>query len=113
MTGGLQEQVTDGKEFFGIPIHPASKAIIGSQNVPYIFEDRVDKKQFIDALEKMYKMSKEERKEMGLKGRRHVLSNYSYEKYQSRWVEIIDEVHQKWGSWDNKKQNKLWTMEVV
>jgi glycosyltransferase involved in cell wall biosynthesis len=113
MTGGLQEQVTDGQEEFGIPLQPASKAIIGSQNVPYIYEDRVDGKDFVNALEKIYKMSKEERKEMGLKGRKHVLTNYSFEKYQSRWVEIIDEVHQKWGSWEDKKQNKLWTMEVV
>ena len=30
MTGGLQEQVTDGEDWFGIGIEPASKAIIGS-----------------------------------------------------------------------------------
>ena len=41
MTGGLQEQVTDGKKWFGIGIKPASKAVIGSQQVPYIYEDRV------------------------------------------------------------------------
>ena len=41
MTGGLQEQVTDGEKWFGVGIEPASKAIIGSQQVPYIYEDRV------------------------------------------------------------------------
>ena len=41
MTGGLQEQVTDGEQFFGIGIEPASKAIIGSQEIPWIYEDRV------------------------------------------------------------------------
>ena len=30
MTGGLQEQVTDGEEWFGIGLKPSSKAIIGS-----------------------------------------------------------------------------------
>ena len=40
MTGGLQEQVTDGQDWFGIGIQPASKAVIGSQDVPYIYEDR-------------------------------------------------------------------------
>ena len=40
MTGGLQEQVTNGKEWFGWGIQPASKAVIGSLQVPYIYEDR-------------------------------------------------------------------------
>tara|TARA_R110000824_G_scaffold92785_1_gene224798 strand:+ start:840 stop:2099 length:1260 start_codon:yes stop_codon:yes gene_type:complete len=113
MTGGLQEQVTNGEENFGFPIHASSKVVIGSQNVPFIYEDRISGEDFVDALEKMYNMPEEERLEMGRKGREHVLTNYSYSKYQSRWVEIMDEVHQKWGSWNNKDQNKLWEMEVV
>ena len=47
MTGGLQEQVTDGENWFGIGIEPTSKAVIGSQEVPYICEDRVSKEDFI------------------------------------------------------------------
>ena len=43
MTGGLQEQVTDGKNWFGWGIKPASKAVIGSLQVPYIYEDRISK----------------------------------------------------------------------
>jgi glycosyltransferase involved in cell wall biosynthesis len=39
MTGGLQEQVTDGEQWFGFGIEPASKAIIGSQEVPWIYEE--------------------------------------------------------------------------
>ena len=50
MTGGLQEQVTDGKDWFGIGIEPASKAVIGSQQVPFIYEDRICKEDFIAAL---------------------------------------------------------------
>ena len=52
MTGGLQEQVTDGDDWFGIGIEPASKAIIGSQSVPYIYEDRISKEDFKAALHK-------------------------------------------------------------
>ncbi len=65
MTGGLQEQVTDGENWFGIGIRPSSKAIIGSQDVPYIYEDRIHKEDFINALEKMYKMTQEEREQNG------------------------------------------------
>ena len=65
MTGGLQEQVTDGENWFGMGIEPCSKAVIGSQDVPYIYEDRIDKQQFMSALTKMYYMSPEARREMG------------------------------------------------
>ena len=95
MTGGLQEQVVDGDEEFGIPLIPRSKAIIGSQQVPYIYEDRIDKAQFHSALSKIYKMGKKGRKELGLKGRQHVQKNYSFDKLQKRWVEIVEEVISK------------------
>ena len=49
MTGGLQEQVTNGKHWFGWGIKPASKAIIGSLQVPYIYEDRISKRRFSSA----------------------------------------------------------------
>lgn len=113
MTGGLQEQITDGKNYFGIPIHPVSKAVIGSQNVPFIYEDRVGQEDFVNALIKMCSSSQEEREEMGQKGREHVLNNYSYERYQTRWVEIMDEIHEKYGSWKNKKLNPTWVMETI
>ena len=61
MTGGLQEQVTDGKSWFGIGIEPASKAIIGSQDIPMIYEDRVAEKDVVKALTKMFNKTKKQR----------------------------------------------------
>ena len=61
---------------FGIGLEPASKVVIGSQEIPYIYEDRVSKEDFLDAMRKMYNMSEEERKELGAKGRNHVETNY-------------------------------------
>jgi len=110
MTGGLQEQVTDGKEWFGIGIEPSSKALIGSQQVPYIFEDRIGEQQFIDALTKMYEMDEKERKNLGIKGREHVLKNYSFKSYQDRWVEILDKVYEEKGSWENRKMYSPWEL---
>ena len=108
MTGGLQEQVTDGEEWFGIGIEPASRAIIGSQQVPYIFEDRVSKNDFVDALKKIYYTPREELKEWGLKGRKHVEKNYNFKKYAERWPELMLEVHEKHGSWENRKNYVNW-----
>ena len=36
MTGGLQEQVTDGKNWFGFGIEPSSKTVIGSTGAIYL-----------------------------------------------------------------------------
>jgi len=100
MTGGLQEQITDGREEFGIPLFPTSKAVIGSQSVPYIYEDRISKSHFISALKKITFISKEDRKEMGLKGLKHVQKNYNFNSYKQKWVEIMLDVYEKNGSWD-------------
>ena len=95
MTGGLQEQVTDGDDEFGVGLYPTSKAVIGSQQVPYIYEDRVDKAQFHSALSKVYKMGKEGRRQLGTLGREHVEQNYNFIELQQKWVEVIDKVIEK------------------
>ena len=61
MTGGLQEQIMGEDGPFGFPIYPTSRSIIGSQQVPYIYEDRISKEQFHTALDKMYAMTPEQR----------------------------------------------------
>ena len=110
MTGGLQEQVTDGENWFGIGIEPKSKAIIGSQQVPWIYEDRIAKEDFLNALETMYSKSKEELEELGQKGIEHVQKNYSFEKYGSSWVDVLENLHERCGSWENRKDFKTWEL---
>lgn len=103
MTGGLQEQVTDGKDFFGIGIESKSKYIIGSLIVPYIYEDRMNGPDVIDAMMKMYNASHEERREMGRKGRAHVLKDYNYQELRDNWVKIMLDTHERCGSWETRK----------
>jgi len=113
MTGGLQEQVTDGENWFGIGIEPSSKAVIGSQEIPWIYEDRINKGDFINALEKIYNLSKEENVEMGQAGRAHVMKNYSFKQYQDGWDRILTEVNEKHGSWDTRENYKSWRTEEL
>ncbi len=113
MTGGLQEQVTNGEDWFGVGIEPCSKALIGSQLVPYIYEDRISESDFIDALNKIYNMSREERKKLGLKGRDHVLKNYSFEKFNKTWVDLIFDLHERKGSWDTRKEYNPWEIAEI
>mgnify|MGYP003121716769 FL=1 len=113
MTGGLQEQVTDGKDFFGVGIQPSSKAVIGSQQVPYIYEDRISKEDFIAALTKIYEMTPDERKLLGIKGRQHVAVNYGFDKFKKTWVNLVDSIVENHGSWENRKNYKSWDLKEI
>tara|TARA_Y100001938_G_scaffold106614_1_gene145548 strand:+ start:9972 stop:11231 length:1260 start_codon:yes stop_codon:yes gene_type:complete len=103
LTGGLQEQVGNGKRWFGVGIEPSAKSVIGSQSVPYIYEDRISKKDFHKALSKIYNMSPDKRKKLGSDGRAHVLKNYNFEKLQQKWIEVIDKIVEEEGSWETRK----------
>ena len=112
MTGGLQEQVIDDEgNWLGIGIAPASKAIIGSQEVPYIYEDRVSKEDFIDAMVKMHNMTKEEREEMGKKARSFVLKKYDLEHFAKAWEQTMDKFIEDHGSWQERKNYNHWTLK--
>jgi glycosyltransferase involved in cell wall biosynthesis len=113
MTGGLQEQVTDGDSWFGVGIEPTSKAIVGSQQVPFIYEDRVSGEDVTNALLHMYEMPREERRAMGQKGHEYVLKNYNFENFVNSWDKLLTEVHEKYGSWDTRKNYNTWTMDKI
>ena len=132
MTGGLQEQVqkdfninhesmlernknNKGVKLYehGIGIEPASKAIIGSQQVPYIYEDRISGDDVVEALMMMYELGKDGREELGQNAIKHVAENYSFESFAKSWDEFITEIHEKHGSWENRKNYKSWEMIKV
>ena len=107
-TGGLQEQVTDGEIEFGVGIEPTSRAVIGSLQVPYIYEDRINEDVFVAALKKMYDMSKEERDRLGELGSEFVRKNYSFEQFNKQWIDLMLKVHEEHGSWENRKNYNSW-----
>jgi len=113
MTGGLQEQVTDGKEWFGVGIEPTSKAIIGSQQIPWIYEDRLGKEDVISAFMKIYELTKEQSTEIGALGRAHVLKNYNFKGFQETWVKAMTGIHEKYGSWESRKHYKRWELAEI
>lgn len=112
MTGGLQDQVTDGKQFFGIGLQPASKAIIGSQQVPYIYEDRLNKDDFVNALVELYEMGQEKRAELGLAGRRWTEDRFNFDKYIQTWDDLFTSIYEEKGSWDDRKGHKSYEVKV-
>ena len=114
MTGGLQEQVTDGEDnWFGMGIQPSSKAVIGSQQVPWIYEDRISKEDFLECLTDLYNAGPEERKKMGLAGRGHVLKNYNFLQFKENWAALMLEIHENYSSWEDRKEYTNWRMATL
>lgn len=106
-TGGMQDQaIGKNGEQFGIAIEPASKSIVGSQEVPYIYEDRISKEDFINAMLKIHNMSRQERKELGKKGNEYVTEAFNFNSFAKSWDRIFKECYEKNGSWENRKNYK-------
>ena len=113
MTGGLQEQVTDGTNWFGWGIQPSSKSIIGSLQVPYIYEDRINQGDFEDTLSKALKLTKAKYKKMSDAGINHIQKNYNFEDFENAWVNKIDEIIEKHGSWNTRKIYSRWQLKEI
>ena len=112
MTGGLQEQVTDGEDWFGIGIQPTAKAVIGSQEIPFIYEDRVSEGDVVDALLELYN-KREELADIGKLGRNHVIKNYNFEEFGAKWDELLKSIHDRYGSWETRNHYKRWELIEV
>ena len=102
MTGGLQDQVTDGETWFGRGLEPSSKAIIGSQQVPYIYEDRLNKEDFLEALTNLYEMPPAERAALGAAGREWTQKQFNFDDFISRWDSLFTEIYNEKGSWKDR-----------
>lgn len=113
LTGGMKDQITDGTTTFGIGIEPISKAIIGSQNVPYIYEDRLSEEQVVNAMKEIYNKSQDERDELGRLGREYTLKQFNFETYLQRWDDLLTKIHEEKGSWETRTGYKPYGVEVI
>jgi len=111
-TGGLQDQIRNENQLFGIEIVPSSRAVIGSQEVPYIYEDRISVEQFVGALNTFSTIPQEQRKLIGHAGRQHVITNFSFENFISQWDKIFTDTYNNKGSWPNKAY-KGWELKEI
>lgn len=110
-TGGLQDQVRSGDQLFGIEIIPSSQAVIGSQEVPFIYEDRISEEQFVGALETFANIPQETRKLVGQAGRQHVIDNFNFTDFINRWDKIMTDTYNK-GVW-SERNYKGWELKEI
>jgi len=112
MTGGLQDQITDGENWFGIGLEPTSKTIIGSQQVPFIYEDRINKDDFINALVKLYEMTPKERNALGAAGREWTQKQFNFDNFIQQWDDLFTKVHEEKGSWETRTGYQTYEMRT-
>ena len=61
----------------------------------------------------MYYGGEEYRKELGDRGRRHVLNNYNFDDFNSRWVKLMDSIHEECGEWGSRTNYSSITFKEV
>jgi glycosyltransferase involved in cell wall biosynthesis len=89
-TGGLQEQpIDDQGNVFGVIIPPVARSLQGSQQIPYIYDDHGADADWLNAYRKMYDMSWDERKALGLKASEWMRKAYSMESMVGAWDQVI------------------------
>ena len=111
-TGGLQDQIRNGENVYGVEIVPSSRAVIGSQDVPYIYEDRISNIQFVGALDVFTNIPKQQREIIGQAGRQHVINNFSFDNFISQWDKIFTDTYNNKGSWPNRAY-KGWELKEI
>ncbi len=97
-TGGLTRQVVDHRDGSenGVALDIECKTLVGSQSVPYIYEDYCTNESAANAIMKIYSMSSEERDLLSKKVREYALSEFSYDKMIDTWHESLLSVHESW-----------------
>lgn len=91
-TGGLERQVVDYRDGFqlGVALEPVTRKLIGSQVVPYIFEDFASEYDVANALLKIYSLSEQEKQEIKRRALEYVDHEFNYENMIKKWDENLE-----------------------
>lgn len=110
-TGGLTRQVVDHRDGSenGVALDVEFKTLVGSQGVPFIYEDYATIDKTSDAILSLYEMPKQELRKLGQKGREYVLSEFSHQGTIDRWHETLLELVNTW----KENKPKMWSLDEV
>lgn len=110
-TGGLTRQVIDHRDGSenGVALEIACQSLVGSQSVPYIYEDYVSVDDVAEAIYKIYKMPGEERKALGRKAREYALSEFGFQKTIDDWDKTMEQAILDF----KEKPKKRWTIQEI
>lgn len=110
-TGGLTRQAIDHRDGSenGVALDVELRSLVGSQQVPYIYEDYVSSETTAKAYMKLYEMGPDGRKKIGEKARAYVESEFSYQKTIDEWDRTLTELHENW----QQKKNRTWEVKAL
>ena len=111
-TGGLQDQISDGVQTFGVGLDPVSKSVIGSQLVPFIHEDRISMEDFVDGMVHLYEMGSDERRKLGLAARKWTEKQFGFDNFVEQWDELFTKIYEEKGSWEDRKNYDSYEVKV-
>jgi glycosyltransferase involved in cell wall biosynthesis len=99
-TGGLTRQVVDHRDGTenGVALPVEMQSLVGSQQVPYIYEDYCSAETTANAILKLYEMSPNEREALGQKARSYALSEFSLQKTIDDWDATLTDLTENWRS---------------
>jgi len=108
-TGGLTRQVVDHNDgtHNGVALDVDFKTLVGSQAVPFIYEDYVNNENFANAMMKLFKMNEKQRKELSRKVKNYANAEFGYQKTIDDWHETMIKTI------DNFKHRKNWNIEEI
>ena len=92
-TGGLYRQVVDHRDgsINGVALDYAVRTIVGTQSIPYIYEDYVCCHQTANALEQIFNMPVKEYNKLSKKVERYAKSEFGYQKTIDLWEQSLDD----------------------
>ena len=97
-TGGLTRQVVDHRDNTenGFALKTEFRTLVGSQGVPYIYEDYVSTESTADAIMKMYSLSDEDRKSLSKKVLDYVDEEFKYQNMIDAWDKTLTQTIENW-----------------
>lgn len=110
-TGGMTRQVVDYRDGSenGVAIPPAARQLVGSQMVPYIYEDLTNHEQVVNALMKIYEMTPEEKETMKNKVLEYTAHEFNYQNVINKWDETLETTIKNFKS----NNRKTWSIQKL
>ena len=97
-TGGLTRQVVDHRDGSenGFALDVEMQTLVGSQGVPYIYEDYVSSQTVAKAIMKMYELDENQKEKLSEKVLSYVNEEFSHQKTIDLWDESLSGLIENW-----------------
>jgi len=109
-TGGLTRQVVDYRDgsHNGVALDIDLKTLVGSQGVPYIYEDYVTSENTARAMMKIYELSDLEKRKLSYKVSDYAKNEFAFSKTIDAWHETAGNLVDGW-----KKNRKTFSVQEI